>query len=194
MRIGLDIDDTICNTNEVLMKYAAKYNSEHGNKPLLNPNTNNFSLVYGWSEEETYNFFRAYYLEALKEIIPKPDVKEILTKLKEEGNEIDFITARKDIECGGAGEAYRITKEWLDKYEIPYDNLYLNVKNKAIFCIEHEIDIFMDDAEKNVKIVKYTGIKTYMAMNNFNMNFKDEDITNIYSMNEFYEKVHDLIQ
>ena len=26
MRIGLDIDDTICYTNKVLMKYADKYN------------------------------------------------------------------------------------------------------------------------------------------------------------------------
>ena len=35
MRIGLDIDDTICYTNKVLMKYADIYNKEHGNRKLL---------------------------------------------------------------------------------------------------------------------------------------------------------------
>ena len=45
-RIGLDIDDTICNTNFVLMTYAFKYN------------TNNFAEVFGWSDEEVYDFFR----------------------------------------------------------------------------------------------------------------------------------------
>ena len=34
MRVGLDIDDTISNTNFVLMKYAFRYNEEHGNKKL----------------------------------------------------------------------------------------------------------------------------------------------------------------
>ena len=56
-RIGLDIDDTICNTHFILMKYAFKYNKEHGNKPLLKYNTNNFGEVFGWSAEEVNDFF-----------------------------------------------------------------------------------------------------------------------------------------
>ena len=64
-KIGLDIDDTICNTNFVLMKYAIKYNKEHGNKPMLKYNTNNFGEVFGWSNEEVNDFFRTYYLDAL---------------------------------------------------------------------------------------------------------------------------------
>ena len=132
------------------------------------------------------------HLDALKEIEPKPHVKEVLTKLKEEGHEIYFITVRNDRECGGEGEAYRITTEWLEKYEIPYDNLYLDVKDKATFCVEHKIDLFMDDSERTDRLVSEKGIETCMAMNNFNMNFKDENITNIYSMDEFYKKVHSL--
>ena len=58
MRIGLDIDDTISNTHAILMKYALKYNKEHGNKPLLKYNTNDFSEVFGWSPEEVNSFFR----------------------------------------------------------------------------------------------------------------------------------------
>ena len=190
MRIGLDIDDTICNTNEVLMKYAHRYNAEHGNKPLLKSATNNFAEVFGWNDNEVYTFFRTYYLVALKEIFPKENVKEVLSKLKAEGNEIFFITVRNDRECGGEGEACRITTEWFNKYDIPYDKIYYDVYDKATFCKEHNIDAFMDDSTKTVRLVSSEGIRTFIAMNNFNADFEDSDITKIYSLNEFYEEIH----
>ena len=191
-RIGLDIDDTICNTNFVLMKYAIEFNKEHGNKPMLKYNTNNFGEVYGWSDEEVYTFFRTYYLDALREIEPKFGVKEVLAKLREEGYEIVFITVRNDRECAGVGEARRITLEWFKKYGIPFDELHVDIYDKKTFCEENNIDIFMDDSVRTVSKVKETGIDTFIAMNDFNLDFVDDKITNIYSMEDFYNKVHAL--
>ena len=192
MRIGLDIDDTICYTNRVLMKYAYKYNEEHGNKPLLKKDTNNFAEVFGWNDDEVYSFYRTYYLDALKEIEPKENVKEVLTKLREDGNEIIFITVRNDRECGGEGEAYRITTEWLNKYDIPYDELNLDIHDKATFCKEHNIDVFMDDSINTDRLVNNEGIKTFLAVNNFNNDFSDDEIINVYSMEDFYRKITEL--
>lgn len=191
MRIGLDIDDTISYTNRVLMKYAHIYNKEHGNRTLLKENTNNFSEVYGWNDDEVYKFFRTYYLTALEELEPKENVKEVLTKLRKEGHKIILITVRNDKECGGEGEAFRITSEWLKEYDIPYDELNLAVFDKKAFCEEHKIDVFMDDSEKNDRAVSELGIKTFMAINNFNKDFTDEKIENIYNMDEFYEKLEE---
>ena len=191
-RIGLDIDDTICNTNFVLMKYAFKYNKEHGNKPLLKYNTNNFGEVFGWNKEEVNNFFRTYYLDALKEIEPKFRAKEVLSKLREEDYEIVFITVRNDRECDGEGEAKRITLEWFEKYGIPFDELYVDIQDKKSFCKENKIDIFMDDSVSTVTKVKDTGIDTFIAMNDFNLDFNDDEITKVYSMEDFYNKVHAL--
>ncbi len=192
MRIGLDIDDTITNTHFILMKYAYKYNLEHGNKPLLKYNTNNFSEVYGWNPDEVNSFFRTYYLDALKEIEPKYNVKEILGKLKEEGHQIIFITVRNDRECAGENEARRITLDWFKKYEIPFDELHVDIQDKKTFCEENNIDVFMDDSVRTVSAFKTTGITTLIAMNCFNLDFKDEKITNIYNMNELYNKIHEL--
>lgn len=189
MRIGLDIDDTICNTNFVLMKYAYKYNKENGNKVLLKYNTNDFSKVFGWNNDEVNSFFRKYYLKALKEIEPKFNVKEVLSNLKDKGHEIIFITIRNDNECAGVNEAYRITSEWLNKYEIPYDKLHVGISDKKNFCKINSIDVFMDDSEKNCKAVSELGIKTFIAMNSFNLDFKDDNIDNVYNMNDFYEKI-----
>ena len=191
-RIGLDIDDTICNTHFILMKYAFKYNKEHGNKPLLKYNTNNFGEVFGWSNEEVNDFFRTYYLYALKEIEPKFRVKEVLAKLREEGYEIVFITVRNDRECAGEGEAKRITIEWFEKYGIPFDELHVDIQDKKSFCKEHNIDIFMDDSVSTVTKVKNIKIDTFIAMNDFNLDFDDDEIINVYSMEDFYNKVHTL--
>lgn len=192
MRIGLDIDDTISNTHFVLMKYAFKYNLEHGNKSLLKYNTNNFSEVFGWNSEETNNFFRTYYLDVLKEIEPKFNVKEVLVLVQIYRHKIIFITVRNDRECAGENEARRLTLEWLSQYEIPFDELHVDIQDKKTFCEENNIDIFMDDSIRTVSAVKTTGIHTFIAMNNFNLDFKDNEITNIYSLMEFYNKVHKL--
>ena len=189
MRIGLDIDDTISNTHFILMKYALKYNKENGNKKLIKYNTNDFSEVFGWDSETVYKFFRTYYLTALKEIEPKFNVKEVLAKLRELGHQIVFITVRNDRECAGDGEAYRLTKEWLQKYEIQYDELHVDVQNKVDFCKNNNIDVFMDDSIKTVLAMKETGIKTLIAMNSFNLDFQDDIITNIYNMNDLLTQI-----
>jgi len=192
MRIGLDIDDTISNTNFVLMKYAYKYNAENGNRKLKKYNTNDFSEVFGWDYDEVNAFFNKYYLNALEEIEPKFNVKEVLNKLRQEGHKIIFITVRNDRECGGDNEAYRLTEEWLKKYEIPYDELNVDVLDKKKFCKENNIEVFMDDSPKNVLAVKTLGIETFIAINYFNMNFSDDTIKKVYSMDDFYKKIQDI--
>ena len=72
---------------------------------------------------------------------------------------------------------------------IPYDELHLAVFDKAAFCKEHNIDRFMDDSGRNVRAVSELGIKTYIAMNDFNEDFEDENIEKVYSLDDFYEKV-----
>ena len=191
-RIGLDIDDTISNTHFVLMKYAIKYNLENGNKPMLKYNTNDFSKVYGWSPEETNSFFRKYYLTALDELMPKYGVKETLSKLREEGRKIVFITVRNDRECAGVGEARRLTLEWFNRHEIPFDELHVDIQDKKQFCEENNINAFMDDSIRTTTAVKTLGIPTFVAMNDFNLDFSDDEIINVYSMEDFYNKIHEL--
>ena len=192
MRIGLDIDDTISNTNFILMKYAYKYNLEHGNKKLLKYNTNNFSEVFGWNDDEVYSFFRTYYLTALEEIKPKYGVKEVLDKLQKNGHKIIFITVRNDRECAGENEARRITLEWFKKYGIPFDELHVDIKDKKDFCSKNNIDVFMDDSVRTVSSVSELGIKTFIAMNSFNLDFENDKIVKIYDMDQFLQEINKL--
>ena len=51
MRIGIDLDDTITKTDEILFKYAKIYNEEE--KILFNINREEWNLTkaFGWNEE-----------------------------------------------------------------------------------------------------------------------------------------------
>ena len=49
----------------------------------------------------------------------------------------------------------------------------------------------MDDSVRNVRSVSSYGIKTFIAINDFNLDFQDDLIENVYNMNEFYKKVND---
>lgn len=98
---------------------------------------------------------------------------------KEEGHEIIFITVRNDKECGGKNEAARLTFDWLEKYEIPFSELNVDVHDKKTFCQNNNIDVFMDDSVRTISAVKTLGIPTFLAMNSFNLNYKDDDVTNV---------------
>ena len=66
MRIGIDIDDTISNTYDILFNYAQKYTIEDIKKEIKQVNRNAITHMYtttfhNWSKEEERNFFDRYY-------------------------------------------------------------------------------------------------------------------------------------
>jgi len=67
--------------------------------------------------------------ETYLDVKPKPKMKELVKKLKSEGHEIIIYTSRHMRTCNGNVELVKqkmenITKEWLKKEDIPYDELY----------------------------------------------------------------------
>ena len=97
----------------------------------------------------------------------KEDAKEVLNKLKEEGNEIIFITAREKDEYI---EPVLSTIKQLDLYGINYDKL-ICTKDKKNACIEEKIDIFIDDSMRNINSVKDVVEQVYLFTSPYNKNF-----------------------
>ena len=86
MRIGLDLDDTICSTNKVIKKYEEKY--------CIEKKINNDIL---WSNQENKDDFLNTYLEIIYiEARIKNNSKKIIKELKKGNNEIFIITARSN--------------------------------------------------------------------------------------------------
>lgn len=193
MRIGIDIDDTISDTYEVVFAYAQRYtiNTLKRSAQIQNVSTKTHFYtrkIHNWNEDEEMNFWHEYYGEVIKEVKPFTFAVETITKLKEMGHEIIIITARwPEPNCN----IEKITLEWLEKNNIQYDDIILNVKDKAKVALEKKIDLFIDDSFENCTSVANVGIKTYIMNSRTNKELEAENITRVYSWPDILSKIED---
>ena len=191
MNIGIDIDDTIANTYEVLFNYAQNYTINEIGKEIKDVNRNSITHMYcttfhNWNKEEDKEFLDRYYEKAVLKVQPKMYAVENIKKLKESGDNIYLITARF---LSDKFDVEKLTKEWLERYNIQYDKLILNSQNKVIAAKENAIDIFVDDSIKNCTEMANTGVKTYMMDTIVNKDFESENIERVYSWPHLYQKI-----
>lgn len=193
MNIGIDIDDTISDTYETQFNVAQYYTinelKRDGKIKKLNNLTTHFynKYLHSWTDEEEKDFFTKYYKETLEKIRPKMYAKEIIDTLKQEGHKIYVVTARFDWADVNAND---VTKKWLEKYEIQYDELITNAQDKAKIAKEYNINIFFDDSFENCKKVSEIGVRTYLMDSRVNRGInEDEKIQRIYSWPHFYQKI-----
>lgn len=179
MKIGIDIDDTITNSWEYLKPiYQKEFNITISDNAL--PYYNAIKEVASF--EQFANIMKKY--ENSKNDIPiKEDVKEILIKLKQQGHQIIFITARGKT----YNNPYQFTKDYLDKYNIPYDKIVIDSWDKSITCKEEKIDLFIDDSPKHCKEVFDIGIDVLMMETKYNQEYNE--FTHVKNWDEVYEYI-----
>ena len=169
MRIGIDIDDTLTDVKNELIKAGENYARSLGkdikvdkNFEDKNNNGNKWQEMFQFNYEELKYFLKDIQESITNKAKPRENVVEIINKLKNDGNEIIIITAR-DSEFHD--DPYKYSKDWLDKNNIYYDKLVVNARNKEDACIEEKIDLFIDDSKSNCLNVKNAGIKTIRVCN-----------------------------
>ena len=142
MRIGIDLDDTITKTDEILFKYAKKYNEEEKILFKINREEWNWNKAFGWDEEKCEKFFSRYLKKIFEEAEIKENAKERINELKDDGNEIIIITAR---DTKSLKEVHEVCEKWLINNKVNVDKIVVDGEDKAQKCLENKIDIFIDD-------------------------------------------------
>ena len=99
MNIGIDIDDTIADTYNILLKYVQEYIIHDIVKDIEKQSEDMLAQMYETkfndeSKRKGKEFFDIYYEKAVLNVEPKINAVESIKKLKEEGNQIYLITAR----------------------------------------------------------------------------------------------------
>ena len=187
MRIGIDLDDTITKTDEILFKYAKIYNKEE--KILFNINREEWNLTkaFGWNEENIKEFFSKYLKSIYEEAEIKENAKERINKLKDDGNKIIIITAR---DTKSLKEVHEVCKDWLINNKINVDKIVVDGENKAQKCLENKIDIFIDDNICNCENV-YNNLKIPVLLMNsrYNKDYQNPKIKRVYNWNEIYNEI-----
>lgn len=160
MKIAVDIDDTIANTNELLLVYADKYDKLYKDgRGIIDNDCYKFNGMYEWTEEDRDHFLETYMVEVFENIEVKNHVKEVIKKLRKEGHEIIFITTR---DGDYIEDSYTLTKNWLEKNEIEYDMIIAGDKRKSDYVDLIGFELFIDDSIKNCTKVSEKGVETLL--------------------------------
>ena len=166
MVIGIDMDDTICSTNELIILEADKYDKEVlGGSGIKDESAYEFTEMMDWEKDMKGKFFadRLEYIMSHAEI--KPGAREVINKLHEEGNKIIIISFRKGKYLS---DPTNLTKEWLDRHNVYYDKIYTDTGSKVDECLENNVKLFIDDKESHCEEVSNAGIDVILFTNAYN--------------------------
>ena len=195
MNIGIDIDDTLTDIRDKLNLAAEKYANELGKENKNeedkyvedNNNGNVYQIKYGFTYEELKYFLTVIHQGITKKEEPRKNCVEIIRKLHNEGHKIYIITAR-DSEFHE--DPYKLSKDWLDKNNIYYDELIVNARNKLEVCQRKNIDLFIDDQLANCTKLSEAGIKV-IRITEYN-DIQHGDIINKKNWNEIYNYIKEM--
>lgn len=191
MKIGLDLDNVISSFDNALLKEYLKHDKKLRNNGIVNKNAEYIRCgLFDWTEEESKTFYKENIERIAKNLKPINNAKQIIDKLKEDGNEIYIITGRDN---GDYTNPWKMTEDWLKKYNIYYDKLILtNAYSQDNFskvreCLENKIDIFIDDSRNICTELKKAGIRVLIMNTRFNQDNKELDRVNNWK--EIYSKI-----
>ena len=195
MNIGIDIDDTLTDIRDKLNLAAEKYANELGKENKNeedkyvedNNNGNVYQIKYGFTYEELKYFLSVIHEGSTKKEEPRKNCVEIIRRLHNEGHKIYIITAR-DSEFHE--DPYKLSKDWLDKNNIYYDELIVNARNKLEVCQRKNIDLFIDDQLANCTKLSEAGIKV-IRITEYN-DIQHGDIINKKNWNEIYNYIKEM--
>ena len=195
MNIGIDIDDTLTDIRDKLNLAAEKYANELGkenkneeDKYVEDSNNGNiYQIKYGFTYEELKYYLSVIHEGITKKEEPRKNCVEIIRRLHNEGHKIYIITAR-DSEFHE--DPYKLSKDWLDKNNIYYDELIVNARNKLEVCQRKNIDLFIDDQLANCTKLSEAGIKV-IRITEYN-DIQHGDIINKKNWNEIYNYIKEM--
>ena len=193
MKIGIDIDDTTFLTVKSMLKYADIFEQEISGRTInrdsigLIKNRYYLKELYNWDNETKFAFFQKYYKNVLEECTILPYANEVINKLKENGDEIYFVTARLMNIKGCDSEA--ITRKSLSDFDIEYDELYVGISDKLTFFKEHGIDICIEDSYETCREFTNNGIKSILMTTQMNKDIDAGEITRVNNWIEIYDEI-----
>lgn len=172
MKIGIDFDGVILDTERYLKYYADYYSYfELGGKTRKRSNTLTQEDCFDWTPENRRYYYEKYYVKASKVAPFIPGVKEILKKLQKQGHEFYIVSGR-------GFEFYDERALALDRLKtlgIEFAGYNWSQHDKGKTCEELGIDIMIEDNPRYV--ASFEGKKCKVLF------FKDVQISNYTAEN-----------
>lgn len=164
MKIAIDLDDTLSKVDRA--KGVEKYLSERKlSFPLRDRNAHVLQDMYDWTRAEVDEFIRAGGVTVFTDAPPRAFARETLQEWKKAGHEIIILTARIP---EWFGDPVEVSRAWLNKHGIQYDEIVANIWEKGEYCVEHKIDILIEDNFEISQKAQSLGVKAVLFVDTHN--------------------------
>lgn len=181
MRIGIDIDNTICDTGTYLEKKIYEWDKFNNRETKITNNYKNIYQKFAYDLKEKERFDNIYVPIMQVEAKEIKDAAKVINNLKKEGHKIYIISYRGKFQYDNSLE---VTKQWLKKNNISYDEIIIEEWDKGKVCKNNDIDIFIDDEPIHLKQAQEQGIQVIMYSTKYN-NYCN-DFNRMNSWNDIY--------
>ncbi len=170
MRIGIDIDNTICQTSKLAMELYKKENETN----------DDFA-----SKDKQYEFIKSHGLYIFNNCILHENAKDVINKLYKE-NEIYLITARNNKHVKGIKRA---TLNYLKSVGISYNGIYFGCSSKLNKCEKLRLDVMLDDDPNVYEELLNTNINCILFDGVLNEKYRGRKVSNWLEFNNLIERM-----
>lgn len=146
MNIGIDIDNTITYTREIILEYVRTFQRENDLRSEVDPNHYSLEESLHWNKELIERFLSTYLQDIYRYVAPKPCAVEVIKQLRRR-HSITLITSRNQRDQ----VVKATTLEWLSNHQIEYDQLVMNATenmhhfSKLAACLENQVEVMIED-------------------------------------------------
>ena len=160
MKIAVDIDDTLNIVDRV--GRGSGYIARKGlSFRVKDPDANQFVNVFDWTHDDVVEFIREGGISAFTEAEARPYAREALEGWREEGHTVVILTARpKEL----FGNPVNLSRDWLEKRRIPFDEIVAECTDKGRYCAEHGIPVLVDDTFETCRAAQRLGVRAVLAV------------------------------
>ena len=162
MRIGIDIDGVILDSERILNFYADYYaHFDLGKKKMKNDSVF-IEENYDFTKEETDEFF-ARYFDLVTSTCPfVPGAKEMLKKLEDDGNELYIVTMRGAFN----DREIKFCDPRLNELGVNFKEKVWGLKDKSVACTKYNLDVMIEDNPEHIKKLLKTNTKVIQFKEN----------------------------
>ena len=155
MRIGIDIDGVILDSERVLSFYADYYAQFDLGKKKMRNDSVFIERNYDFTEEEADEFFARYFDYVTSTCSFVPGAKEILKKLEDDGNELYVVTMRGAFN----DREIKFCDPRLDELGVNFKERVWGLKDKSTACMGFNLDFMIEDNPEHIKKLLNTNTK-----------------------------------
>ncbi|RCW51472.1 MULTISPECIES: hypothetical protein [unclassified Halanaerobium] len=168
-KLGIDIDGVLTEegpkNNSIWQQKMTEF---FGRNINLRKNTYNLAEAFGLNTEELNLFLKKELENIYRQATPAEGAKETLEELKERDFTLILITARHS-------KYNTLTKNWLKKYDIPYDKLY-HEDNKAPLAEKLKLKLFIEDNKFNALAISKKNIPVILVSKYHNKDIEKNNL------------------